>query len=43
MGFLTKIEAAIKLGYSLELLEYFISHCPKSGETRKLAVPECRR
>lgn len=36
MGYQTKIEAAIKLGYSVELIEYFLKNCPKSGETRKL-------
>ena len=36
MAFLTKIEAALKLGYSLELIDYFIKKCPKKNEDRKL-------
>ncbi len=38
MGLLSKVEAAIKLGVSIELIEYFIKKCPKSGQKRKLAV-----
>jgi hypothetical protein len=33
---LTKIEAAMKLGIGVELLEYFTKHCPKQTETRLL-------
>jgi DnaJ-class molecular chaperone len=33
---LTKIEAAMKLGLSIELLEYFTKKCPKQNETRLL-------
>lgn len=36
MGYLTKIEAAIKLGWSVELIEYFSVTCPKTGENRTL-------
>lgn len=37
MAFLNKIEAAIALGISVELLEWFVKKCPKPGESRKLA------
>ena len=33
---LNQIEAAMKLGISFELLEYFTKHCPKKDETRLL-------
>ena len=33
---LTKIEAAMKLGISIELLDYFTKKCPKQNETRVL-------
>jgi hypothetical protein len=36
MGILTKIEAAIKFGVSVELIDYFTKYCPKSGEKIKL-------
>ncbi|PEY46389.1 HNH endonuclease signature motif containing protein [Bacillus cereus] len=32
------IEAAIFLGISVELIDYFTKNCPKSGETRTLPV-----
>ena len=38
MGLLSKIEAAMKLGVSVELIEYFTKKCPKSGENLKLVV-----
>jgi hypothetical protein len=38
MALLTKIEAAIALGVSIELLDWFIQTCPKPGETRKLVT-----
>jgi hypothetical protein len=37
MGLITKIEAAMKLGVSVELIEYFTKQCPKSGENIRLA------
>ncbi len=33
---LNKIDAAMKLGVSVELIEYFANNCPKSGENTKL-------
>jgi len=36
MGLITKIEAAMKLGVSVELIEYFTKKCPKSGENVKI-------
>jgi hypothetical protein len=36
MTFLSKVDAALKLGYSIELIEYFIRKCPKKGDTRTL-------
>src|SRR3954451_5013825 len=33
---LAKIEAAMKLGISVELIEYFTKKCPKQNETRVL-------
>jgi hypothetical protein len=36
MGLISKIEAAMKLGVSIELIEYFTKKCPKSGENIKL-------
>ena len=38
MSYLTKIEAAIKLGYGVELVDYFIKTCPKKDEGRTLQV-----
>lgn len=38
MALLSKIEAACALGISIELLEYFGKHCPKTAETRLLPV-----
>ncbi|WHY01093.1 HNH endonuclease [Neobacillus sp. DY30] len=35
---INKIEAAIFLGISIELIDYFTKNCPKSGETRTLPV-----
>jgi RecJ-like exonuclease len=35
---LTQVEAAIKLGVGVELIEYFINHCPKPCEDRKLRI-----
>lgn len=35
---LTKIEAAMKLGFSIELLDYFTKKCPKRNETRLLRM-----
>lgn len=32
MSLLTEAEAAIKIGYSIELLKHFTKKCPKSGE-----------
>src|SRR5689334_25322491 len=36
MALLSKVEAAIALGISVELLDYFVKKCPKPGESRKL-------
>lgn len=36
MALLNKIEAAINLGVSVELLEWFVDKCPKYGEKRTL-------
>ena len=36
MGFLNKIEAAMKLGVSVELIDYFTQYSPKPGENTKL-------
>jgi hypothetical protein len=36
MGLVNKIEAAMKLGVSVELVEYFTKKCPKTGEDTKL-------
>jgi hypothetical protein len=33
MGLITKIEAAMKLGVSVELIDYFTKNCPKAGES----------
>ena len=38
MAYVTKIEAAIKLGYSVELLDYLSKNCPKKGGSRVLRV-----
>ncbi|MFE0296245.1 HNH endonuclease [Priestia megaterium] len=35
---LNKIEAAILLGVSVELIDYFTNNCPKSGENKTLPV-----
>ncbi|ULO04824.1 hypothetical protein H1230_16895 [Paenibacillus sp. 19GGS1-52] len=40
MVFLSKIDAAIKLGISMELLDFFISRCPKPNQTVKLPVTQ---
>ena len=37
MPLLTTVEAAIKLGVGVELIEYFTKMCPKHGEDKKLA------
>jgi hypothetical protein len=36
MPMLSIVEAAIKLGVGVPLIEYFIDHCPKHKEDRKL-------
>ena len=36
MGLLTEVEAAIKTGYSIELLRYFAKKCPKASGDEKL-------
>jgi hypothetical protein len=36
MSFLTKIEAAIKLGVGIELIDYYTNNAPKIGEDVKL-------
>jgi RecJ-like exonuclease len=36
MALLTIAEAALKLGYSVELIQYFTKNCPKLAEDRKL-------
>lgn len=36
MAYITMIEASIKLGISMELLDYFTTRCPKSGQTNIL-------
>lgn len=33
MGLIPKVDAAIKLGISMELLDYFANRCPKPGQT----------
>ena len=38
MGLISKIEAAIRLGIGMELLEYCCDKCPKPNQNRKLAV-----
>jgi RecJ-like exonuclease len=38
MTLISKIEAAMKLGVSIELIDYFSKYCPKSGEDIKLQV-----
>ena len=38
MGLVTKIEAAIRIGIGMELLEYCCVRCPKPKQTRVLAV-----
>ena len=38
MPMLSLVEAAITIGVGVELIEYFISHCPKHGESRTLAA-----
>src|SRR5215475_5098317 len=37
---LNKIEAAMKLGFSMELLDYFTKKCPKQDETRVLKTSQ---
>lgn len=37
---ITKSEAAYRTGWSIELIDYFISRCPKKGEKRKLKAVE---
>ena len=32
MGLISKIDAAIKLGIGVELIDYFTNKCPKRGE-----------
>jgi len=36
MPMLSSVEAAIKLGVGVELIEYFVRYCPKYKEDRKL-------
>ena len=38
MALLNEIEAAMRMGISVDLLRYFTKHCPKQGETRLLAT-----
>jgi len=38
MALLNKVEAAIALGVGVDLLNWFTTKCPKSGESRTLAV-----
>lgn len=38
MALITKIEAAIKLGVGMDLLEHFCEKCPKPKQDRKLAT-----
>ncbi len=38
MGLISKIEAAIKLGVGVELIDYFSKKCPKPGGEIKLKV-----
>src|SRR6185437_4587201 len=38
MPLLSEIEAAMRMGISIELLRYFTKHCPKTGESRVLAA-----
>ncbi len=38
MALLSRVEASIALGVSVELLEWFVKKCPKPGEDRKLRV-----
>ena len=38
MGYLSTIEAAIKLGYSVELIEYCTKECPKRGQDRVIST-----
>jgi DnaJ-class molecular chaperone len=40
MALLPIVEAAMKLGVSVELVEYFTQHCPKYKETRKLKAKQ---
>lgn len=40
MALITKIEAAIRLGIGMELLEHCCKGCPKPKQTRVLAVVE---
>ena len=36
MGLISKIDAAIKMGVGIELIDYFTKNCPKSGDNLKL-------
>lgn len=36
MAYLTKLEAALRLGVGVELLDYFVRRCPKPTQQRKL-------
>ena len=40
MAYLSVVEAAIKFGFSVELVEKLMETCPKSGESRTLAYVE---
>src|ERR1039457_2303129 len=38
MALFTEVEAAMRMGISVELLRYFTKHCPKTGEAKLLAA-----
>jgi len=38
MALISKVEAAMKLGIGINLIDYFTEHCPKSGDDVKLKV-----
>jgi DnaJ-class molecular chaperone len=38
MALLNEVEAAMRMGVSVELLRYFNKHCPKTGENRLLVA-----
>ena len=38
MAYLLEVEAAIELGYSVELIEKLMCYCPKKGQKRKLPL-----